>query len=68
MLLYLLKSVYISSNSQGARMDNDKKIDAIDLIISIIKEHEETLNKLATKIENLVTLKQAELNSKTDWR
>jgi hypothetical protein len=49
-------------------MDNDKKIDAIDLIISIIKEHEETLNKLATKIENLVTLKQAELNGKTDWR
>ncbi len=49
-------------------MDNDKKIDAIDLIISIIKEHEETLNKLATKIENHVSLKQAELNSKTDWR
>ena len=68
MLLYLIKSVYISSNRQGAKMDNDKKIDAIDLIISIIKEHEETLNKLATKIENLVTLKQAELNSKTDWR
>jgi hypothetical protein len=68
MLLYLLKSVYISPNRQGARMDNDKKIDAIDLIISIIKEHEETLNKLATKIENLVSLKQAELNGKTDWR
>jgi len=49
-------------------MDNDKKMDAIDLILSILKEHEETLNKLANKIENLVALKQAELNSKTDWR
>jgi predicted transcriptional regulator len=68
MLRYLIKSVYISPDRQGARMDNDKKMDAIDLIISILKEHEETLNKLATKIENLVALKQAELNGKTDWR
>ena len=48
-------------------MDNDKKMDAIDLIISILKDHEITLNKLATKIENLVALKQAELDQ-TDWR
>ena len=44
-----------------------KKLDVIDLIISILKEHEETLETIATKIENLVVLKQSNMEGKPDW-
>lgn len=49
-------------------MDNEKKMDAIDLILSIIQEHEEALDKIATKIENLILLKQSNMGDKMDWR
>lgn len=49
-------------------MDNEKKIDAIDLILSIIQEHEEALDKIATKIENLILLKQSKMVDKPAWR
>jgi hypothetical protein len=48
-------------------MDQVKKLDVIDLIISILKEHEETLENIATKIENLVVLKQPNMEGKPDW-
>jgi len=49
-------------------MDQVKKLDIIDLIISILKEHEETLERITTKIENLVVLKQYKMEGKPDWR
>lgn len=48
-------------------MDQVKKLDVIDLIISILKEHEETLESIATKVENLVVLKQSKMEGKPDW-
>lgn len=50
----------------GDEMDQVKKLDVIDLIISILKEHEETLESIATKIENLVILKQSKMEKKSD--
>ena len=49
-------------------MDSGKKIDAIDLILSIIQEHEDALDKIATKIENLILLKQSKMGDKPEWR
>ncbi len=49
-------------------MDKEKKIDAIDLILCIIQEHEEALDKIATKIENLILLKQSNIGDNPDWR
>jgi hypothetical protein len=49
-------------------MDNEKKMDAIDLILNIIQEHEEALDKIATKIENLILLKQSNIGDNPDWR
>lgn len=49
-------------------MDNEKKMEVVDLIINILQEHEETLEKITTKIENLILLKQSKSGDEPDWR
>ena len=47
---------------------NSGKLDAIDLIVSVLQEHEATLEIIATKIENLLALRRAESEGQTDRR
>ncbi len=45
-------------DSLGDDMDLDRKAYAIDLIISILKEHDNALEELASKTERLVELER----------
>ena len=47
--------------NEGDAMSFDEKVDVIDLIINVLKDHEKTLDELIFKLEEALGNKEAEL-------